>query len=308
MTSSANIHTGKVLLIANPVAKNGAGDAASEKAFALLESALGEGVVTKVKTTGPGHGRQLVAETTGRYATIIALGGDGIIHEIANGLMVLPVETRPTLGIIPVGSGNDYARTLGMSENIDHAVEQLLKSTVRGMDAGCVNGEYFVETFSCGIDAAIAIDTMERRKRSRKTGGALYFEAGVNQFLNHFETHVFSGVLDNRHAISGACLTMAIQIGPTYGGGFKICPDADPSDGVFDICYSTPTNKAHALAVFAMAKNGHHTNSTFVHFRKASSIHLEFPRHPPTQADGEEVQGTVYNISISQQALNVLAP
>lgn len=301
-----NIRDGKVLLIVNPVAKNGAGAVAAEKAFQLLENALGEGNVVEARTTGPRHGRKLVQETAGRYTTIISLGGDGIIHEVANGLMALPEEERPVLGIIPVGSGNDYAKTLGRSENIDQAVSQLLSASAVGMDVGCVNGEHFIETFSCGIDAAIAIDTMERRKRSRKTGGALYFEAGVNQFLRHFETHTFSGVLDKTRAFSGTCLTMAIQIGPTYGGGFKICPDADPTDGVFDICYSTPTNKVHALGVFALAKNGHHLNSTFVHFRKASSVHLEFVQHPPTQADGEEVQGKVYDISISQQAIQVL--
>lgn len=304
----ASIHSGKVLFVANPAAKNGAGAAASGKAYQLLVQALGEGAVSEVQTNAPGHASELAQQAAGTYSSIVVLGGDGTVHEAANGLMALPADQRPLLGIIPVGSGNDYARTLGLSENVEKATEQLLGASPKAMDVGCVNGEYFVETFSCGIDAAIALDTIERRKTSEKTGGALYFEAGVNQFLHHFETHSFSGVLDKQQPFSGSCLTMAVQIGPTYGGGFKICPDADPTDGIFDICYSRPTSKLHALSVFAMAKNGHHTNSTFVFFKKASSLHLDFAINTPAQADGEKVEGSIFDISISKQALPVLVP
>ncbi len=72
------------------------------------------------------------------------------------------------LGVIPVGSGNDYAATLGMSGKVDRAVRQILDGEAGLVDVGCVNGSYFVETLSFGFDAAIALDTVERRK---KTGG-----------------------------------------------------------------------------------------------------------------------------------------
>ena len=160
----------KTLLVANPAAQNGNGAQAAAHAAALLREVVGEDRLDVVLTEGPGHAEQVSAQAQG-YGTVVALGGDGIIHETANGLLRLPECARPTLGVVPVGSGNDYARTLGISaRSVDEAVRQLAGAHPRPFDVGRCNGRHFVETLAFGLDAAIALDTVERRRVTGKTG------------------------------------------------------------------------------------------------------------------------------------------
>ena len=105
---------GTILLIANPAAQNGNGAAAADRAAAALRAQLGEDRVVLARTAGPRHASE-IAERAEGCSTVVALGGDGVIHEVAGGLLRRPLDRRPALGVVPVGSGNDYARTLGMS-------------------------------------------------------------------------------------------------------------------------------------------------------------------------------------------------
>ena len=177
---------GSILLIANPAAQNGNGAAAAQRAVGLLRAQLGEDAVVLARTAGPRHASE-IAERAEGCSTVIALGGDGVIHEVAGGLMRRPAARRPALGVIPVGSGNDYARTLGVSTKVDEACAQLLGAEARLADVGRVNGHWFVETLSFGLDAAIALDTMERRVRTGRTGTVLYMESGIDQLLHHLD-------------------------------------------------------------------------------------------------------------------------
>ncbi len=299
---------GKTLLISNPVAKNGEGAAAHARAFEQLRAALGNDQVDGMETTHAGHAVERAAEA-GAYGTVIALGGDGIIHEVANGLMRIPAPDRPHFGILPVGSGNDYARTLGMSVDLDVAVRQVLEAPVHAVDVGRCNGEFFVETLSFGLDAAIALDTVERRKHSRKTGAALYMESGIDQLLHHRDLYRFEVVFGNGDVVRGSAYLFAVQIGPTYGGGFLICPDAQPDDGLFDVCLAhPPLGLAKATFVFLLAKNGRHTKFKQVELLRASSLRLTFDQRPPVQIDGESLVADVFDIDIVPRAFEVLMP
>lgn len=303
------LHEGKTLLIANPAAKRGEGAKAAYHVRRMLREALGAQAVDEVQTESPGHATFLAAGAAGEYCTVVTVGGDGVIHEAANGLMSIEQENRPAFGIVPVGSGNDYARTLGMSENIEEAVTQLLSARTQPMDVGQVNDEFFVETLSFGLDAAIALDTVERRKHSNKTGGALYFEAGLDQLLHHLDAYRVRGVLDDTTVLDTTSIMLAVQIGQTYGGGFRICPDALPNDGLFNICYAEGAwSLPRAVLVFARAKGGKHTKARGIRFATASQIQLRFDVAPPAQADGEAVHGTDFFISMHKHALNVLVP
>ena len=106
---------GRTLIIANPAAHSGKGAAGAEfsRRFLASYSAATDGYELKL-TTAMGDARVMAIEAA-EFDTVVALGGDGVIHEVVNGLMTLSPETRPALGIIPMGSGNDYARTLGMN-------------------------------------------------------------------------------------------------------------------------------------------------------------------------------------------------
>lgn len=305
-----DLREGKTLLVANPAAQRGNGEAAAHIARDLLVEWLGEGAVDFALTERPQHACELAAAAPrGEYATVIALGGDGIVHEVVNGLMRLASDDRPRFGLIPVGSGNDYARTLGMSSSIPDAVVQFLDAPEIPVDIGCCNGEHFAETLSFGLDAAIALDTVERRKRTGQQGTILYLMSGIDQLLHHLDTFEFQAVLDGERRIAGPVHMMAVQIGPTYGGGFRICPEADPADGLFDICYAiAPMSVPEATFKFLRAKDAHHTKFKNIHFERAESIELSFDVRPPCQIDGEPHIADSYSIHLEHRALRVLAP
>lgn len=308
----------KVLLIANPVAQNGAGAKAAKRAAALLRASLSEGSLDVMLTQAPGHA-EAEASGAGDYGAVIALGGDGIIHETANGLLRLPAEDRPVFGIVPVGSGNDYARTLGMSaRSVDAAVSQLLSARPQWFDVGLANGRYFVETLSFGLDAAIALDTVDRRARTGKTGTMLYLESGIEQLLHHLDLHHYRAELSGEgmrfaasamRMLEGDSYLFAVQIGQTYGGGFRICPEARTDDGMLDLCIAhPPLGPLYATFIFLLAKNAHHTRFRQIEFLRARSLKLAFDAPLAVQIDGERFEAEEYDIACVPHALQVLVP
>ena len=302
------MRNGKVLLLANPAAQRGNGARLAEVGYELLVEWLGADAVDLVLTQRPGHAAEIAAQSASeRYSTLIALGGDGLVHEVVNGLMRLPKEMRPVFGLVPAGSGNDYAKTLGMSECVPDAIVQFLDASERIFDVGCCNGEYFAETLSFGLDAAIALDTVERRERTGQQGVRLYLASGIDQLMHHLDEYRFSATLDGERELSGTMLMFAVQNGPTYGGGFQICPEADPTDGIFDICYAeAPMNVPVATYKFLRAKNGKHVKYKGIRFERAASLELRFETRPPCQIDGEPHIADSYSISIERGALRAL--
>lgn len=257
-------------------------------------------------TRCPGDAERKAQEAQG-FDTLLALGGDGLIHEVVNGLARLPQDSRPVLGILPLGSGNDYARTLRLAKNRpEEALSQLLSAEPRNLDLGLVNGVHFMQTLSFGLDAAIALDTMNHRSSGR--GAHLFADSGWRIFSTAKEGFAFQGTIDGV-PVSGSEAVFAVQLGATYGGGFRICPKARPDDGVLDVCYSTELpNVALTLAIFALARFGLHTHSKHLFFAQARRIVLDFPEAPPCQVDGELLVATHFEIESVPSALSVLVP
>lgn len=300
-----SLQDGKTLLIVNPAAKRGHGAEAGRVALRTLREALGVHAIDVVNTYEPHHAVALAADAGG-YDNVVALGGDGVIHEAVNGLMQLPEDARPAFGVIPVGSGNDYARTLGMPLKLDAALQALLTAKAKLVDVGSCNGEYFDETLSFGLDAAVALGTVAWRQRLHISGAPLYLASGIDQMLFHLDTYRFHALLDGEREVTGDMVMMAVQQGPTYGGGFRICPDSILDDGVFDICYADPVKLPRAATLFLSAKDAHHVNAREVHFERATRIFLEFDHRPPVQMDGEPLVADSYDIVMHERALQVL--
>ena len=298
----------KFLLIANPAAQSGKGALIAEHAAALLRAGLSEDALSVVFTNQPMHASDIAAHSEG-FATIIALGGDGVIHEVVNGLMWRKAADRPSLGVIAAGSGNDYARALGLSTKIDQACDQLLRAEPYPVDIGKVNEDFFMETLSFGLDAAIALDTMERRKKSGRKGAVLYMESGFNQLMNHLDEYPYKASFDGGALNESRLITFAVQMGPYYGGGVKICPEAKLDDGLFDVCISHPPITAlKAIKTFLKAKSGKHVGMPNFEFERARKLTLDFETEPPAQMDGEKVTGKHLDISIEHSAIRVLTP
>lgn len=302
---------GRTLVIANPAAHSGRGASASEfvERFFSGYSSLARGFRLE-RTSGAGDGTTL-AQAAGDADTVIALGGDGIIHEVVNGLMRIDRADRPRLGIIPMGSGNDFARTLGMARNDpSQALAQLVGGRTRTMDLGRANDTYFMETLSFGLDAAIALDTTGRRARhTHQEGAGLFATSGVRILSLGLRGWPFVATMDGER-VEGVDVVFAVQNGPTYGGGFLVCPDASPTDGALDVCYSLKVPSVPTtLTLFGLARLGRHTRARSLAFRKVRHLEMDFPGElPPCQADGERLSAGRYVIDVAPDALDVIVP
>ena len=303
---------GSTLIIANPAAYSGRGEAAAIYVTRFFSSFHTIAKSCSVQLTEGSGDAMMMAADAGAYNTVIALGGDGVIHEVVNGLMSIPAANRPKLGIIPMGTGNDFARTLGMKRNNpEQSLEEIMEGPARRIDVGRVNDTYFIQTLSFGLDAAIALDTISRRQeRASRKGSSLYLTSGIRLFASGLRGWPYRAEIDGE-VIDGIDVAFAVQNGKTYGGGFKICPDAVPNDGKLDLCFTIekPT-RLRSLALFGLARFGKHTRSSKVHVRKFTHLEIKFlgEERPPCQVDGEELVAERYTIDVMPSALEVIVP
>lgn len=297
---------GKVSIIVNPAARSG-------KAASYAEVVRKQFNNAEVVFTSLDSAISDLAAVVGKNCdTLFAVGGDGLIHDIMNGLMQLEREERPVFGLIPAGTGNDFADTLGMSHKVSESLKQLDDLKPVNADLLCCNSDYCMETISFGLDAAIAIGTVERRKTSKKQGTALFLEEGIDQLLHHLDIYDFDFEYvdenDEKKTISQGTYTFAIQNGPSYGGGFKICPDAKIDDGLIDVCYTdTPFNVVSAIRIFLKAKDGKHTTNKKIHLLKAKELTVKIHGKPTIQFDGEKREFETLHVTVAKNALTILS-
>lgn len=323
MTETTLASLGRTLIIVNPVAQSGAARGAAERLQRFLALYTHRDAFDLALTERPRHAVELAAAAAG-YDTVLALGGDGVVHEVANGLMRIAGGTRPVLGVVPVGSGNDFARTLGLTDIADVSgtdFAPLLSSAPAPIDVlkiaygtggpgAAAEVEYAVQTVSFGLDAAIAIDTQALRKSTGLAGAPLYTASGLRVFGRGYRDFPVRASFDDGPAVGLRTIVFAIQNGPTYGSGYRICPDADPADGMLDVCYAEgPVPRAVALPVFLSAKNGRHVGNRHIRLLRAASVEVEFAKEDyPVQVDGERLRAERLRVDVEPAALRVLKP
>lgn len=314
---------GRTLIIVNPAAQSGAARKVGERLQRFLNMYLhGQDRFELVYTEAPRHAIELASKAA-EFESVLAVGGDGIVHEVANGLMRIDRGDRPALGVVPVGSGNDFAKTLGIPEVLsDTDLVSILACRRATFDVGRVEFapaqghtserrvEYFVETLSFGLDAAIGLGTYALRASTGLRGAPLYTLSGLETFGARYRDYPATVSIDGGEQQRLRTLIFAVQLGPTYGSGYRICPDADPADGLFDVCYATgPVPRIIALPLFLSAKNGHHLKSKHITSRRARVIDLAFDAADyPIQADGERICATRATVTCMPAELDVLAP
>ncbi|WP_251197868.1 diacylglycerol/lipid kinase family protein [Anaerotardibacter muris] len=302
---------GNILLIINPTARSGKARRTRHDVCQFFKDItdMNRGhFYEMIETSHPLDAVIIAHELGPHFDTVFVLGGDGIVHEVVNGLMQIPEEDRPCLGVLPAGQGNDFARSLGLPLDPMKVFKEAANLKVKTIDIGKVNDRYFAETLSFGVDAAIALETMERRKKTKRTGTILYIESGFNQIKNHLNAIDATVQLDNRDPQKLSFYTFAVQNGTTYGGGFNITPQAQLDDGQFDICYAAPPlSRFEAVRVFIKAKSGKHVNNSHIHFETAKELVISFDHAVPAQLDGEPIEALDYHVTLLPHALKVLS-
>jgi YegS/Rv2252/BmrU family lipid kinase len=297
---------GTITVILNPAAANNQGKrswAGTSAHFAELFSAYD---CTMVETQSRAQTIELAA--TEKTDLIIAVGGDGTLHDIAQGLMQRPRAERPALTVVPIGSGNDYAKTLGLPSDPRHALEAISGGRRVAIDVGCCNGSYFLETLSFGVDAAVALTTEEIRLNTKSRGFILYARTAIPLIIKELKSHHIRLITDTGETIEGNKLICAVQIGPTYGGGFIVAPGAVTDDGLLNICMGAEMSIPNAFYHLALLSRGKHEKSAKFCTLTAHALTIDLDSEAPTQFDGERLTGTHFEIECIQRAIDVVVP
>jgi YegS/Rv2252/BmrU family lipid kinase len=254
--------------------------------------------------------REKTIETaaTAQADLIIAVGGDGTVHDVAQGLMQRPRAERPVLTVVPVGSGDDYAKSLGIPADPRRALDAISSGRRVAIDVGRCNESYYLETLSFGVDAAIALKTEEVRLTSKSRGFFLYAKAAISTIIHELKSHRFRILVSSGELIDKKLLICAIQIGPTYGGGFIVAPKAVTDDGLLDISMGSEMSTLNALYHLVLLSRGKHESSPRFRALVTQSVTIDLDTEVPTQFDGERLTGTHFEIECIQNALDVLVP
>ncbi len=291
------------LVILNPAANRG--NMAEYRAMARSRAEREH--AEYVETTKAGEAKELARRAAGEGCPIIIVGGDGSVHEVVNG--ILAAGRRVPLGIVASGTGNDYAwNTLKLPHDLAAAIERAFTGRLIDADAGIVNGEYFANSFSVGLDADIAVAAEQMKKVPFMSGARLYYGTTIKQLLFGYHRCPWLTIrLDDGEQLdeeqARRYVLMAVTNGPTYGAGFRINPTADHTDGLLDICTISYTPLLRALRLLPVVRKGEHAGLPEVTFYRAKSVHIEARQVVNIQTDGETSSATSYDARVLPGAL-----
>lgn len=290
---------GKILFIINPVAGGG-------KAKGLLS--LIEAKMKKYKreysvrlTTKPKEAIRIAEDSVNSYDIIVAVGGDGTINEVAIGLVN---KGKGVLGIIPGGTGNDMAKSLGISMDPMEALEQLCNGKKNKIDIGDVNNFIFFNIASIGFDAEVTKNTIILKNIIKSK---FSYAISVIYSLISFKKKKIQINIDGK-VINEEVILVAVGNGKYYGSGMKILPDAKVDDGYLDICIVSNIGKIKLLFLFPSIFKGNHIKHTkYVKMYRGKNIKINSIEEFYLNIDGEinsKVTDIVFNVKDTK--LNVI--
>jgi diacylglycerol kinase (ATP) len=293
--------TERVCVIVNPNAGRGRGAAMIPQVTAAFAQV---GVTDIRTTTGPGQEFELAkAAIADGCTTIIAVGGDGTSGNVANALIHGGRSVR--LGIMPAGTGNDFAKVLHTS-NVDASTMARLAVTPSdiSLDVGRVEDTYFLNCCGFGFDVAV-LQELDRTQWLR--GSSVYIWAALKQLFTYrgFEAAVASGK-DRRRDVH---MMLVIANGPFFGGSFQIAPKASLNDGMLDAVSILDLPPRKRLSMLSAAIKGSHVSRSEVVMKRAETFEVSFDEPPWYETDGElhRAQSSTLRISSCAAALRVVA-
>lgn len=271
------------------------------------------GGATWAATEYPGHGTELAAKAAeDGYEVIAALGGDGTVHEVVNGIMQGPAEDRPLLAAVPVGSGNDFCANVGLPSDPEAAILRVFEGQPKWIDLATIsdnNGhqEYWDNTISIGFGAAVAIYSYQI---TRLRGFPMYLWAVMKTiFLQHNAPAMT--LETDEETIERRILLLSLNNGPREGGGFLTSPSAQPDDGILNYALIEDVSRAMMFRLIPEVMRGTHERFEPVQLGQYRRLKLTSTEPIPVHTDGEiyaDFNSTVteLTIEVQPQAIQVL--
>lgn len=298
----SSLPTGCPLIVLNPAANRGKMQQYRELARRKAADEQAEYVETGRSGEAEAQARQAASE--GR--PVIVVGGDGSVHEVVNGL--LASGRSVPLGIVAAGSGNDFAwNTLQLPRDPVAAFERAFHGTPIDVDAGRVNGRYFANAFSVGLDADIAVAAHRLKRWPFMSGARLYYGATLKQLLFGYQRcpYLAFKIDECEWMETNRYVLLAVSNGPTYGGGFRINPTADYTDGWLHVCAIDYAPLLRALRLLPVVQRGEHRGVPEAQFFQAQKIQIESRSPVAIQMDGETSYAQRYQAEVLPGALLV---
>ena len=291
----------RVALLVNPAAGRGAGRQLAPEVRDRLRRA---GTQCEIALTrGPGEMRALVAAALLDGADCVAVaGGDGSVNEAVNGYVGVARENQ-ALAVIPLGTGNDFAKMLGVGNDWRHACERIAGGRRRRVDAGRCNGHVFANGIGAGFDAQVALEANGIRWLR---GNAVYGLALARTLLLRYVTPNARIVYDGG-MIEGRITMLAAANGTTYGGGFRIAPDADIADGMLDLMVAHRLSRAGIIGFIPHVLRGSHVGRRGVTMVRTRRLVVETDEPLAVHADGEIIDGAAKRLEVEVLKGAVLA-
>ncbi len=279
--------------IINPESRSGLGEMTWKRIEPELKK---QRVRYRVHMTAKRKDAGKIAEeltSDGREHTLVVLGGDGTLNEVVNGIRD---PEKVTLGYIPIGSSNDFARGLRLPKDPMAALEAVLHpGKVIRMDVGVIpdgtRSRRFLVSAGIGFDAAVCHEVCVSRWKvilNRLGLGKLsYAVVALDRLAKDRPAHLTLTMEDgSRREFPGTCFAAFMNL-PYEGGGFKFCPDASPEDGLLDVIVAHGLPMLKILCLLPLAFGGKHTGSKGITILKCRSVRVEADTPLPLHTDGE---------------------
>ncbi|HSF83043.1 MAG TPA: diacylglycerol kinase family protein [Anaerolineales bacterium] len=257
-------------------------------------------------TVYPTHAVELARQAAEEgYELVISAGGDGTAHEIINGLMQVPQERRPRLGVLPMGSGNDFAHAIGIGAQPALALRQILSGKPRRIDVGRLEDshgrvEYWDNTVGIGFDATV---TIRSRKFTYLRGFLIYFLAVLQTvILNHDAAQL--RISTDEESWEEQTLMLVLCNGGREGGGFYVQPQAHNDDGSLHYTGIRKVSRLMMMRLIPEVMNGTHGRFEQVRMGRFQRMQIASDRSLPIHIDGEIFAG--FGVDVRQLSIEIL--
>jgi YegS/Rv2252/BmrU family lipid kinase len=293
----------KVKLILNPMADMGD---ARRVADGLRSLAAEYSNADWSETSGPTHATELARQAAGEgYEMVVAVGGDGTVHEVINGLMQVPEKQRPILGVVPIGSGNDFAHVTGIPLEPAAALAHALKGEPSFIDVGRLQdehgrSEYFDNTLGIGFDTVV---TLRSHKITFLRGFLMYLVAVIQTIILDFDPAPMH-IETDKTAWDEHSLMLVVCNGPREGGGFLVAPEAKPDDGIFHYASIGDIGRLMMFRLVPEVMKGTHGRFKCVRMGDCHKMTLKSEKPLFIHLDGEIFTG--FDSNVKQLAIEIL--
>jgi YegS/Rv2252/BmrU family lipid kinase len=240
---------------------------------------------------------------------VIVVGGDGTINEVVNGL----AESHVAVGVLPAGTGNVWAKELGLPTRsprhllpLVDSIKTLIPGATRRIDLGRANGRYFLQWTGLGLDAEVTYAMEPRSRVQRRLGAITYVVAGVACAVNLVGTRTRIWIDGKR--IYRRSILIVISNSQLYGGKVRIATDARLDDGLLDVSVFAGTGFISVLRMVGGVVLGLHGRDPRHSFYRGRSIRVEADKPIPLHVDGEPFGTTPLDCIVVPQALTILVP